>query len=203
MIQTIRKWQREFLDFTVRNNPGLGLDARAEAFVRLFGNRIPTASRVLDIGGGWGFYHAPFEKRGHSLTVLDVVKPGLQKCPVVIYGGGRIPFPDKSFDVSLLITVLHHIPDIDEVIAEARRVTRGRLIVVEDLYHHLPGRWWTILRDQIYNMEFFGHPKNFRTRDEWIHLFTASGFDLVETREIYTWLAGLRILNGILVFDVK
>ncbi len=198
----VRKWQRSALDFLVRHHPALGLEDRAEKFVRLFEADLPGNCRILDIGGGWGFYHEPLRTRGHQHVVLDVIKPGLQKCPVVIYDGSRIPFPDRSFDVSLFVTVLHHIPDPEAVIREALRVTRGRVIVVEDLYRHRLGRWWTVLRDQIYNMEFFGHPKNFRTAEEWAKTFEKFGAVKVREKQIHTWLSGLRILNGVFVFDV-
>ena len=197
----IRKWQRNLFDYSARNCPGL--DQRAESFVSLFEKHLPEKSRVLDIGGSWGFYAEPLEERGHHLTVLDVVRPRFQKAPVVIYSGGRIPFPDKSFDASLFITVLHHIPDPEAVVREARRVTRKTLIVVEDLYHHALGRWWTVLRDKVYNFEFFGHPCQFKKREEWIDFFKQHGFSLLEEKKVYTWLAGLRILNGVFVFQVK
>ena len=137
------------------------------------------------------------------MTVLDVVKPGFQKAPVVLYEGTRIPFADKSFDASLLIGALHHIPDPEAVIQEAHRVTRKVLVVVEDLYHHSLGRWWTILRDQLYNFEFFGHPRQFKRSEEWTAVFRRLGFTVLEEKKIYTWLAGLRILNGIFVLQVS
>ncbi|MCM8775602.1 MAG: methyltransferase domain-containing protein [Candidatus Omnitrophica bacterium] len=193
---------RNLLDGMVRDCPYIGLDRRAEKFVQLFENHIPAASEILDIGGGWGFYEEPLRLRGHKVTVLDVVKPGFQKAPVVVYENGRFPFKDKSFDVSLLITVLHHTRAPDAIIREAHRVTRYCVIVVEDLYHHTAGRWWTVLRDCIYNLEFFGHPCNFKKKGEWKALFKRLGFSLAEAKEIYTWLCGLRILNGIFVFRV-
>jgi len=190
------------LDFVVQSRPGLDLDKRAEGFVSLFEKHLEPGSRILDIGGGWGFYREPLTRRGHNVMVLDVVKPGLQKAPLVIYPGGRMPFPDKSFDASLLITVMHHVPDLEPLLAEARRITRGLLIVVEDLYHHPLGRWWTILRDQVYNFEFLGHPRQFKKREEWLEFFEKRGYSLLEYREVYTWLSGLRILNGVFVFKV-
>ena len=200
--ETLRKWQRGLLDFVVQSRPGLDLDKRAEGFVSLFEKHLEPGSRILDIGGGWGFYREPLTRRGHNVMVLDVVKPGLQKAPLVIYPGGRMPFPDKSFDASLLITVMHHVPDLEPLLAEARRITRGLLIVVEDLYHHPLGRWWTILRDQVYNFEFLGHPRQFKKREEWLEFFEKRGYSLLEYREVYTWLSGLRILNGVFVFKV-
>ncbi len=199
----IRQWQRKILDFLVRYHPALGLEERAEGFVQLFENALPKESRILDIGGGWGFYHKPLRDRGHHHLVVDVIKPGIQKCPVVIYDGQRLPFPDQSFDVSLFITVLHHIPDPEAVIREALRVTRERVIVVEDVYHHALGRWWTVLRDQILNVEFFGHPKKFKTGREWISLFENLGCPLKSHTNVSTWLSGFQILNGVFVFDVS
>lgn len=199
-LKKIRKFQRNLLDGVVRNNPSLGLEARAEFFTRIFDKYLDSKSRILDIGGGWGFYAAPLEKRGHSCTVLDVVKPGYQKAPVVIYDPQEsFPFKDGSFDTSLLVTVLHHVPDPAAILREARRVTRKTLIVVEDLYHHELGRWWTIWRDQLYNFEFFGHPCQFRKKEDWLQLFRQEGFSLVKEERVYTWMAGLRILNGVFV----
>ena len=196
----LRKLQRSALDFVVRSFPSLGLDRRAESFVRCFEDKLPERSSILDVGGGWGFYAGPVKKRGHSLTVLDVVRPGVQKAPVVLYEGGRFPFADKSFDVVFLITVLHHIADPEKVIREAHRVTRRLVVLVEDLYHHATGRWWTVLRDQIFNFEFFGHPKMFKKREEWLKVFRQEGFSLVEEQALRTRLAGFGILNGIFLF---
>ncbi len=203
LAKKIRKFQRHLLDEIVRRNPSLGLEARAEFFTRIFEKYLKPQSRILDIGGGWGFYAAPLEKRGHSHTVLEVIKPGYQKAPVLIYDPERpFPFPDKSFDVSLLVTVLHHIPDPAAVLREAKRVTRDKVIVVEDLYHHPAGRVWTILRDQFYNLEFFGHPCQFKKREEWLEFFSGLGFRAAGEESVYTWMAGLRIFNGVFALEV-
>ncbi len=201
---SIRKVQRRCLDWTVSQFPGIGLDRRAEGFVDLFKDYIPTDSRVLDIGGGWGFYVAPLKRvRNCDVTVLDVVKPAFHKAPVVTYEGERIPFPDRTFDVSLLITMLHHVPVPEKVLAEAKRVTRRFVIVVEDLYCHTAGRWWAILRDSLYNFEFVGHPRNFRDRERWLECFQKLGFRTEAEKEIHTSLLGMRILNGLFVLGVS
>lgn len=201
ILKKVRDWQTGVLEAVVRGNPGLGLDRRAELLVSLFENDIPARSRVLDIGGRWGFYAGPLARRGHCPVILDVVRPRLQNAPVVLYDGRTMPFPDKSFDVSLLITVLHHIADMDRVVQEARRVTRGQVIVVEDLYHHPLGRFWTVVRDSFYNFEWIGHPRGFKTRPQWEAYFKNAGLKLRSCREVFTRLCGLRILNGIFVLE--
>jgi len=195
----LRCAQRSILDWFVLNQPGLGLDRRAEFFVSHFDSWLSPNSRILDIGGGWGFYAEPLQTRDHHVTVLDVINPALQHAPVVIYDGERIPFPDKSFDVSLLITVLHHIPDPVRVLKEARRVTRNHVIVIEDTFRSSLERWWTEFRDRMYNFEFLGHPNQFRSRQEWLDVFRRLDFEILETRELHTRLLGLRILNELFI----
>lgn len=200
----IRTVQRQSLDWIVGHFPKVGLDRRAESLVSLFSEFIPPQARVLDIGGGWGFYVEPLRRlRDCEVTVLDVVEPKFRKAPVVTYEGERIPFPDQSFDVSLLVTVLHHVGFPEKVLAEAKRVTRGLVIVVEDLYHHGLGRWWTILRDTFYTLEFVGHPRQFRKREEWLECFKALGFQVRFDKEIHTSLLGVRILNGIFILGTE
>jgi len=203
MTDFIRGLQTRILDSLVRGGAEKQLQTRAELFTSLFEKELPTHSTILDIGGRWGFYSGPLEKRGHRPLVLDVVRPGFQKAPVVIYDGSEMPFADKSFDVSIFVTVLHHIRDQASVLQEARRVTRKRILIVEDLYHHPVGRIWTILRDRILNFEWFGHPCGFRTQGEWESFFKSQGLQVQGCRKVYTWLCGLRILNGIFVLDIQ
>ncbi|MFZ5801888.1 MAG: class I SAM-dependent methyltransferase [Candidatus Omnitrophota bacterium] len=194
--------QRQALDFIVRHWKRSELEKRAEFFTSLFDKYLDRESQILDIGGGWGFYHRPLVRRGHQPIVLEVVKPGYQQAPVVLYDGCRIPFPDMSFDASLLVTVMHHIPDYEGVLREAIRVTRKRILVVEDLYRHSWGRFWTLWRDRIYNFEYCGHPGNFKTQEGWNGIFKKLELRIEHFEAHYTWLAGLRILNGVYILNV-
>jgi ubiquinone/menaquinone biosynthesis C-methylase UbiE len=199
----LQVFQRRVLDGIVRHFAHGALEARAEKIVQLFENQIPRKSRILDLGGGWGFYAEPLKKRGHEHLVLDVVSPGYQKSPVVLYDGFKIPFPDQSFDVTILMTMLHHVPDPQALFEEVRRVTRQQVVVVEDLYHHTVGRFWTICRDRLLNVEFTAHPHQFRKDGEWREFFKTAGFEISSFKSFYTWLSGLRILNGIYVLEKK
>lgn len=191
------------MDTLVRQCAYRALGKRAEKLTQLFENQIPRESRILDLGGGWGFYAEPLRRRGHKHLILDVVKPGYQKAPVVLYDGSNIPFPDQSFDVTLLVTVLHHVSDLEVLFREVGRITRKRVVVIEDLYHHPAGRFWTIVRDRILNIEWTDHPHQFRKHEQWEMFFKAHGFLIKKFDKIYTWLAGFRILNGIYILERK
>ena len=198
---SLQVFQRRVLDGIVRRFAHGVLEARAEKIAKLFEDQIPTGSRVLDLGGGWGFYAEPLRKRGHEHLVLDVVDPGYKKAPVVLYDGQRIPFPDQSFDVTILVTMLHHVPDPQALFREVHRVTRKKVVVVEDLYHHALGRFWTLCRDRILNVEFMEHPHQFRKDAAWRGFFKTAGFEVRFFKSLYTWLSGFRILNGIYVLE--
>lgn len=201
--KSLQGFQRRALDGIVSRFAHRALEARAENIVRFFEKEFSPGSRILDLGGGWGFYAEPLRKRGHEPLVLDVVKPGYQKVPVMLYDGSRIPFPDQSFDVTILVTMLHHVPDPEALFKEVRRVTRSKVIVVEDLYHHALGRFWTIVRDRLLNVEFMSHPHQFRTDEAWRGFFGTAGFKVASFKNFYTWLAGFRILNGVYVLEKK
>ncbi len=202
MKNLIRAMQSSLLDCVTSRWAIHSLEKRAELFVSLFENEIPKRSAILDIGGRWGFYAGPLEKRGHQPVVLDIVLPRFQQAPVVIYDGRQMPFPDKSFDASLFVTVLHHIPDQAAVIREACRVTRKRVIVIEDLFHHTLGRYWTEIRDRLYNFEWVGHPCGFRKAEEWRAFFGLFGLTTSRFVKVDTELCGLSILNGIFILDL-
>ena len=204
IFEKIRELQRNLQDEVVRRTSIPDLERRAEYFAALFEKYLPANADILDIGGGWGFYAEPLAKRGHHLTVLDVVKPGYQKAPVVINEPGKpFPFPDKSFDASIMVTMLHHTPDPEMILREAKRVTRKVLIVVEDVYRHPLGRIWTIARDCFYNFEYIGHPCNFKNNAEWNALFLKLGLKSIGQEEVTTRLAGFSILNSVYALEIK
>ena len=45
--------------------------------------------------------------------------------------GDKIPLQDKEVDTTILYTVLHHADDPEYLLAEATRVTKKRLIIME------------------------------------------------------------------------
>lgn len=110
------------------------------AAVALVGPR--PGLRVLDICTGTGEMALRLARRGATVTGIDVTEAMLLRAkrkagrlPVDFRLGDarRLDFPDKSFDVSVLSLALHDMPRRVriEVLREAARVTRERLVVVD------------------------------------------------------------------------
>jgi ubiquinone/menaquinone biosynthesis C-methylase UbiE len=54
--------------------------------------------------------------------------------PHTLYDGQKLPFASNAFDVTVLYFVLHHCEHPEQVLAEAIRVTRGKVVIVESVF---------------------------------------------------------------------
>lgn len=106
---------------------------RESAIVRNFLSDIAAGSMVLDVGAGSGKL-AQYISHSHGVDVrmVDVVDHNSTDRPLTLYDGVHLPFTDESFDICLLVFVLHHAADPKQLLREVARVSKRRLIVVED-----------------------------------------------------------------------
>ncbi|HZQ06642.1 MAG TPA: class I SAM-dependent methyltransferase, partial [Anaerolineae bacterium] len=75
---------------------------------------------ILEIGAGNGLVAEMLHRTtGANFTLLDVVDYNRSAFPLHLYDGRALPFDDNTFDLSLLIFVLHHNPDPRPVLREA------------------------------------------------------------------------------------
>ena len=105
----------------------------------------PSELSLLDVGCGIGNYHPFLTPAVGAVSGVDVSQACIEKAqernPSVsysVYDGDRLPYPDRKFDVSFCVCVLHHVPPDrwSQFVSEMRRVTcDGGLIVV---YEHTP-----------------------------------------------------------------
>jgi SAM-dependent methyltransferase len=129
---------------------------------------------LLDFGCGSGRWCDFFRTRGFPYQGVDV-SPGMlgiarRLHPAANFENvgedGRIPFPDRSFDIAFSVAVIHHNPyDRQEQIAdELSRVLRpgGHLILFEGVGFRRRDR----------------HAVLPRPRDDWDELFSERGFRL-------------------------
>lgn len=77
----------------------------------------PAELSLLDIGCGVGIYHGLIGPEIKSLTGVDISATSIaharEKHPDVdyhVYDGSTLPFKDNSFDATLTVCVMHHVP---------------------------------------------------------------------------------------------
>jgi ubiquinone/menaquinone biosynthesis C-methylase UbiE len=94
----------------------------------------------LDLGCGTGWIHEVLESLGSRRRLVGIdISAGMlrhaqgKQLPVVRGDAQQLPFEDGCFDGVLAKGILHHIPDMEEAIAEVRRVLKpGGIAVMTD-----------------------------------------------------------------------
>jgi SAM-dependent methyltransferase len=104
---------------------------------------------LLDVGGGTGNYAAALASEGWPVVVVDrslemVAVAAAKGLPVSQGDASALPAADASAGGVLLVSMLHHVPDWEDALAEARRVVRpgGVVAVMAFAREHLDGHWF-------------------------------------------------------------
>ncbi|TVQ48675.1 MAG: class I SAM-dependent methyltransferase [Gloeocapsa sp. DLM2.Bin57] len=127
--------------------------------------------QILELGCGLGTVTDYFQQQGLTITPIDIKNLSLfPDIKPIVYDGNNIPFDDKTFDIVLLLTVLHHTIDVIKILDEAQRVS-NQIIIIEDIYDHKCQQYLTYGVDSLINFEFREHPHNNRTDEQWHQLF--------------------------------
>jgi SAM-dependent methyltransferase len=90
-------------------------------------------ARVLEVGGGHAQLAGPLAEHGYRVTVTGsaaVCRERLdRRFPFEVCDAGRLPFPDRGFDVVVAVRMLTHLERWREALAEMCRVARRAVIV--------------------------------------------------------------------------
>jgi len=156
--------------------------ARGEFNFRSIQPYIPLGSKVLDVGA-WSCYLGELLRDRTECDVLsiDVVNANKTSMPFLLFDGRKFPVDPKSFDVVLLLYVLHHAQDETVVLEEARRVCkdRGSVIIAEDMVDGIWNRFLTLgLHVWLKLVAKMGWDGEFRPIPEWQGRFYKAGFNV-------------------------
>lgn len=148
---------------------------------------IKEGESVLDIGCGLGYQAQDIQrKKGVRVTGIDVVDYTDSDFDCQLFDGRRIPFDDKSFDVSYFAYVLHHAAEPMKLLADSIRVTKKRILILEDT----PSNFFDRALDAYHGWSFnkfykLKHKAVFRTRNQWKQIF-----DQFHVKEVHTFPLG-------------
>jgi SAM-dependent methyltransferase len=92
---------------------------------------IPTDAQVLDIGCGDGLLGRQLNAARPDICIrgIDVLIRPNTHIPVARFDGLTIPFSTASFDIALLVDVLHHTEHPLTLLREAARVARHGIVI--------------------------------------------------------------------------
>jgi SAM-dependent methyltransferase len=156
--------------------------------VALVAPHLRPDDAVLDIGCGAGHVTAALAGRCADAWGIDIVDArAAAVANFARYDGRTVDFPDARFDVVVLAFVLHHVPNEVKpaLLAEARRVCRRVVVVVEDTPRNAVDRFFNrrhgeTFRRSIGSTAAYG----FYDRARWEAVFEGIGFRVVVSRPL-------------------
>jgi SAM-dependent methyltransferase len=118
----------------------------------------PSAGNVLEVGCGDGRLTGALTSVSDSVLGLDPDPDSIDQARtlldngigLILGSGENIPLADDSVDTVVFSLSLHHHPDPDNALAQARRVLRerGRILVLEPMAESPINRLFRIIHDE-------------------------------------------------------
>jgi SAM-dependent methyltransferase len=141
------------------------------------------AKTALDVATGGGHVARRLREEGIDVVTVDPA-PGMR--PDVISRAEELPFADGSFDVVACRVAAHHFADVPASVSEMARVSRDRVIVVDNLF----------LDDDAEEADRVRDPSHVRNQSEaeWRAVFAGAGLRIDDVRrfdkpiEVEPWL---------------
>jgi SAM-dependent methyltransferase len=127
------------------------------------------ARTALDVASGGGHVARRLREAGIEVVSSDP-SPGMQ--PDVVCRAEDLPFADGSFDVVACRLAAHHFEDVERGVGEMARVSRGLVLVVDNLWTGEADEQASRLRDP-------SHVRNY-SEEEWRGFLVGAGLELEE-----------------------
>ena len=151
---------------------------RVRVLAKVLAQQIPHGASVLDVGCGDGTIAALIAKSRPDISMegVEVLPRSDCQIPCSAFDGDTLPFGERSFDVAILVDVLHHTSDVSVLLREAARVSRQLVLLKDHLsenaFDHATLRFmdWVGNRPHGVTLTY-----NYQSRAEWDAHFTAAG----------------------------
>jgi SAM-dependent methyltransferase len=171
--------RKSLLLSAVRQGHGVFVHGRrVRVLARVLAEQIPQGAAVLDIGCGDGTIAALIAKARPDISMQGVEVLPRADChiPCSSFDGNTLPFDARSFDVAMLVDVLHHTSDVSVLLREAARVTRQIVLLKDHLsenaFDHATLRFMDWVGNRPHGVTLTYH---YQSRAQWDAHFAAAG----------------------------
>lgn len=152
---------------------------------------LPKNDKLLDFGSGLGTVSKLLKEKGFHVVPLDIANHSFYETTTpVIYDGVQTNYDGDSFDQVLVLTVLHHIENQEQILNEAMRIGK-QIVIIEDIYRNKIQKQLTYFFDSLVNLEFKDHPHSNRSMEEWKRLFVKLNLELTHVHD-YSYMLFFR-----------
>ena len=130
---------------------------------------LPPQARILEIGAGTGRQGLELRKLGYDVAMIEIASSNYlsdRLCEITNYNGRDIPFEDTAFDVVFSSNVLEHVPELDHLQQEIKRVLKRGGCAIHVVPTHI-WRFWSLLTvlpaafQQIFALRGQSFPRDF------------------------------------------
>lgn len=147
---------------------------------------IPRDLTVLDVGSGDGRIASRVMELRPDLKIcaIDTTVRTNAMVSTTHYDGQKFPFEAKSFDLVMMIDVLHHVDKIGAILDEAARVSRQYVVIKDHFVRGWLARPTLTLMDNVSNRQFgIAIPANYQTEYQWNSMYAKTHLQSIDRRD--------------------
>ncbi|XOA43173.1 MAG: class I SAM-dependent methyltransferase [Candidatus Nealsonbacteria bacterium] len=155
---------------------------------------IKSGSKILDLGCGPAIITKVFQNFFQAEIVgVDILDRRIFPIPFKIINGKSLPFSGNNFDAVLIAYVLHHSQDPIVLLKEAKRVTKDKIFIYEDLPEGIISSFFCKLHGFSFDKLFHNRDKTtFKREKEWGNIFKNLKLKVIFQKEVSSRLTPIR-----------
>ncbi len=151
--------------------------------------------KIIDIGcGGVQYFYTP-EKALHRVgidTTPEMIREAKRLYPrseYIVQSGERLPYTDDSFDIALLLFILHHVPSNawGAFLKEARRVSKSEVLILDHIQHDSP--LLSLIQRTYWRL--FDGGSTYKKEGDWLSLLQQHGFVIKDYKRMGTMFGNI------------
>ncbi|MBN1801969.1 MAG: methyltransferase domain-containing protein [Candidatus Lokiarchaeota archaeon] len=146
-----------------------------------------TGERILDLGAGDGLLALQIKiNLAKEVILVDVVDYNESGLPLILCKPeAELPLKNNEVDTTILYTVLHHSNNPKQLLEEATRVTKNRLIIkeayIDDDKIYMTNSFFDWFYNRVIGHQDINVPLNFLKIEEWKKILNSCGFQIIQT----------------------